>query len=229
MWYAKRGILRGDPDNVHIKKLTGQYLDKEGNRSPFNFEKWAFLLDSPFPISSECCDYLKKEPFKKYEHETGRKRITAMMTDESRLRTLKWLQYGCNGFDMKRPTSNPMSFWTEQDVLKYIQENNIEICSVYGDIVPDYEEMGELDGQMDISDYGLINDNRKLKTTGCYRTGCMYCGYGCHLDREPRFVKMKETHPKQYDYIMKPREKGGLGYREIIDWLNEHGGLNIKY
>jgi hypothetical protein len=40
---------------------------------------------------------------------------------------------------------------------------------------------------------------------------------------------MKRTHPKQYDYIMRPKEKGVLSYKEVIDWINEHGELNIKY
>ena len=41
--------------------------------------------------------------------------------------------------------------------------------------------------------------------------------------------KMKLTHPKQYEYIMKPWDEGGLGFKEIIDWINEHGNLNIRY
>lgn len=40
---------------------------------------------------------------------------------------------------------------------------------------------------------------------------------------------MKLTHPKQYEYIMKPWNEGGLGFKEIIDWINEHGNLNIRY
>ena len=68
-----------------------------------------------------------------------------------------------------------------------------------------------------------------LRTTGCSRTGCMFCGFGCHLNNDQRFVMMKETHPKQYDYIMRPASQGGLNYKEVIDWLNEHGNLNIKY
>lgn len=140
------------------------------------------------------------------------------------------MQNGCNAFEAKNPISNPMSFWTEQDVLRYIKDNNIRIASVYGEIVPDYEKTEEMEGQMDISDLGLINDNRELKTTGCNRTGCMFCGYGCHLEKSPnRFERMKETHPKQYDYIMRPKEQGGLNYKEVIDWINEHGNLNIKY
>ena len=40
---------------------------------------------------------------------------------------------------------------------------------------------------------------------------------------------MKETHPKLYNYIMRPLDKGGLNYKEIIDWLNENGKFNIEY
>lgn len=59
----------------------------------------------------------------------------------------------------------------------------------------------------------------------------MFCGYGCHLEKpgEGRFELMKKTHPKQYDYIMRPWEEGGLNYKEVIDWINENGNLHIKY
>ena len=129
---------------------------------------------------------------------------------------------------MSSPISNPMSFWTEQDVLLYIKQNNLQICSVYGDVVVD----GEENSSDEISaDAGIFdNDRPLLNTTGCKRTGCMFCGYGCHLEKSPgRFEMMRVTHPKQYGYIMKPKSEGGLGYREIIDWINEHGNMNIKY
>ena len=59
----------------------------------------------------------------------------------------------------------------------------------------------------------------------------MFCGFGCHLEPpgEGRFERLKVTHPKVYDYIMRPWEEGGLNYKEVIDWLNEHGNLNIRY
>ncbi len=170
---------------------------------------------------------MKKAPAHKYGKETGRVPILATMAEESRLRTQKWLQNGCNGFEMKSPVSTPMAFWTNQDILHYIKDNNLEICSVYGDITVDYDE--DFAGQMDISDFGLADDTRSLKTTGCDRTGCMFCGFGCHMKNDDRFMRMKKTHPKQYDYIMRPKDRGGLGYKEVIDWINEHGNLNIKY
>ena len=198
------------------------------DKSIFNQVKYKFLLEAPFEISNKCCNVMKKSPAHEYGRKTGRKPVLATMAEESRLRMQKWLQNGCNGFDMKSPVSTPMAFWTNQDILKYIKDNDIEICKVYGDIVPDYCG-DQFDGQMDFCDFGLADDTRKLKTTGCDRTGCMFCGFGCHLNNDQRFVNMKETHPKQYEFIMKPKEQGGLNFKEVIDWINEHGNLNIKY
>lgn len=212
--------------------MLGELEMKESTpkRSMFNQQKYRFFLDAPFEISNRCCNVMKKTPAHAYYKKTNRKPIIATMAEESQLRTQKWLYEGCNAFEAKIPTSKPMSFWTEQDVLQYIRDNSIKIASVYGDIVPDYSKTDEMEGQMDFADLGLINDTRRLKTTGCSRTGCMFCGYGCHLEKSPnRFERMKETHPKQYEYIMKPVSEGGLGYKEVIDWINEHSNLNIKY
>lgn len=218
-------IIFGELEHKEKGKLTGEISKK------YDKSKYKFFLGAPFEISSECCNVMKKRPIKKYAKETGRVPITAQMASESYLRTQKWLKYGCNGFDLKSPISNPLSFWTEQDILRYIKENNIKICSVYGDVVVDYDNTEELSGQLDFSDLGLMTDNRKYKTTGCNRTGCMFCGYGCHLEKDGdgRFERMKITHPKQYDYIMRSKDKGGLGYKEVIDWINSNSDLNIRY
>lgn len=202
-------------------------IPSKPNRSMYSCERYQFFLDAPFEISSRCCDVMKKSPVKAYAKKSGRYPMTAQMASESKLRTQQWLKNGCNGFDMKSPISNPMSFWTEQDVLLYIYQNHIPIASVYGEVVKE----NEVAGQLDLADLGLFDLGiPTLKTTGCKRTGCMFCGYGCHLEHSPnRFERMKETHPKQYEYIMKPREEGGLGYKDVIDWINEHGDMDIKY
>ena len=235
----KTGNIPKEP--VRYQILTGTYKHKEKGVETDEFSKmydrskYKFFLDAPFNISSMCCNVMKKQPIHKYGKDTGRKPMTAQMASESKLRTQKWLANGCNGFDMKSPISNPMSFWTEQDVLLYIYENKLPIASVYGDVVIDYEAMGQVEGQMDMSqlasEFGVFDVGRPiLKTTGVNRTGCMFCGYGCHLEKSPnRFERMKETHPKQYNYIMKPVSDGGLGYKEIIDWINENGNMKIKY
>ena len=208
------------------------------DRSMFSQTKYKFFLDAPFEISSKCCNVMKKNPAHQYQKQSGKKPMLATMASESRLRTQKWLMNGCNGFDLKTPISNPMAFWTEQDVLLYIKQNNLPICSVYGDIVEDLSGTEQVEGQMTISDLagfedmGMFDADRlPLKTTGCSRTGCVFCGFGCHLEKEGegRFEKLRETHPKIYEFIMKPTEEGGLNYKEIIDWINEHGNLNIRY
>lgn len=79
--------------------------------------------------------------------------MTAQMASESRLRTTNWLKNGCNGFDMKSPISNPMSFWTEQDVLEYIFNSHIPIADVYGEVTADF---GEAQPQGNTMDMGYL-------------------------------------------------------------------------
>lgn len=214
-----------NPDSDYAKKYPN-----------FSRAKYDYLNDAPFPISHRCCDIIKKQPSKTYEKETGRKPIIATMACESVMRKTQWLIDGCNAFDVKRPTSKPMSFWTEQDVLLYIKENQLPICSVYGDIIEDLQDDGAVEGQMTMSDIKGWEDQDMfdakrpdLKTTGCSRTGCMFCMFGCAWKTWDNFERMKDTHPKQYEWIMKPWDEGGLGYKDVIDWINEHGHLKIRY
>lgn len=221
----KMGVIPNE--TARYQQLMGTYPGRDGKASSYNLTKYKFFLDAPFEISAKCCNVMKKSPVHSYGRKTGRKPITAQMASESRLRTSQWLKNGCNGFEMTSPISNPMSFWTEQDVLLYIKTHNLPIASVYGEIV-------EVEGkEVSVKDADMMElfdmDRPFLKTTGCDRTGCMFCGYGCHLEEESRFKRMKETHPKQYDYIMRPKEEGGLNYKEVIDWINEHGGFHIEY
>ena len=208
------------------KQFQGTYVSKNGKTNFYPITKWSFLTDAPFMISSECCAVMKKRPAKRYEKETLRIPNTAQMAGESLLRKQIWMKQGCNAFEAKRPMSNPMSFWTEQDVLHYIRTRGTEIASVYGDIV----EENEITGQMTLSDC-IQAEHPKLKTTGCRRTGCIFCGYGCHREKpgQGKFELLKTTHPKIYDYIMRPWDEGGLNYREVIDWLNKNGDLHIGY
>lgn len=196
--YARRSIQSGKTKYIFaLNKLEGTAVcPLTGKLSIYNCSKWKYLLDAPFKISNECCKFLKKSPAKKYSKETNRKPITATMACESRLRTSQWIQHGCNGFNMKSPISNPMSFWVEQDVLQYITEYKIPYCEIYGEIQKD--------------------KNGKYFTTKWDRTGCMFCMFGVHLEKTPnRFQLMRESHPKLYKYCM---EK--LGIKEVLDFLN---------
>lgn len=204
--------------NMRIAKLRGTYLRPDGKLSEYNCPKWGFLLDAPFAVSDKCCDVMKKKPINKYAKETGRKGIIGTMASESRFRRQSWIKFGCNMFNSPtKKLSRPLSFWTDQDVLEYIVKYDVPYASVYGEIVED----NQLEGQM-----YLDGCHGKLRTTGAERTGCMFCMFGCHLDKlgsnkdKNRFQLMKETHPKQYAYCMKSVEEGGLGIKEVLEYIN---------
>lgn len=196
IYQARKSIeMGGKKYKYRLDKLNNCHLDKNGKLSPYNMPKWKFLLDAPFKISNQCCNIMKKDPTHRFYRETGKTPILATMAEESRLREQQYLKQGCNGFNNKIPTSNPLAFWTEQDILEYIYKYNIKYASVYGKILQD--------------------ENGKYFTTGCDRTGCMFCGYGCHLEKEPnRFQRLKETHPKQYDYIINK-----LGFKNVLEYI----------
>lgn len=158
-------------------------------------KKYYYLIDAPFEISNKCCDVMKKQPLKTYEKQTGKKPFIGVMADESNMRTRNYLKYGCNSFDLKSPSSKPLSFWKQQDILEYIYTNNLKIAPVYGDI---------------------IKEDDLFRTTGCNRTGCIFCGYGLHLEKEPnRFQMLEETHPQLYRYCME-----NLGFKEVCEFMN---------
>lgn len=113
-------------------------MEKVGSKtkSQFNKEKWLPLCQMPFLISHYCCNVMKKSPLKKYQTANGHiVPYIATMAEESRMRKQAWIRHGCNAFDGAKKTSQPMSFWTEQDVLEYISRYGIELASVYGSVV----------------------------------------------------------------------------------------------
>jgi len=155
-------------------------------------KKWMFLVDGPCILSDKCCDIMKKNPAKLYEKETGRKPIIGTLAEESNMRKQEYMRIGCNAYSLKHPKSQPLSFWTNQDILKCIKKYNIPYCSIYGDII-------EVDG--------------KLKFTGEQRTGCIFCMFGIMYD-EDRFERLAETHPKLYYYCMNK-----LGLATILNYI----------
>lgn len=234
LWEAQKSVRNGKGiPTYRLKKLNGEAVDKDGKPSQYNIPQWKFLLEAPFNISHMCCDIMKKKPAKNYENKNKRVGIIGTMADESRLRQEKWLKNGCNAFELKRPQSNPMSFWTEQDVLTYIHTYNLPIAEAYGEVVVKNDG---IDGQINIHDY--LGDYRdcQYETTGCKRTGCIFCMFGINQDKN-RFIRLAEQEPKLCDYVMRGGEfnengmwqpsKSGLGYWFIIEWLNVHGNLKI--
>lgn len=219
-----RAASKFDPNSAYCKKYTGYSLDK-----------WRFLFYAPFLISHKCCEAMKKKPAKKFEEETGKFPIIAMLAWESNLRKRKWIKNGCNAFDQKRPQSNPMSFWTENDVLTYIHENHLEIAEAYGNIVVNQKE--QIEGQMNLMDFLGDYSGCKFCTTGCKRTGCIFCLFGITQDLF-RIYNLQKQESKLADYVLRGGEFGengmwqpnskGMGYWFVLDWL-EMNGIHIPY
>lgn len=193
-----------------IRKLTTQnlsekyrnkllYGDEKGKAGKLS-NKWHYLLGAPFKISERCCDVMKKAPIHKFEHEndcryfgTG---ITGERAEESETRKRNYYEYGCNAWKTKNPKSRPLSIWSHQHILEYVAKYKVSYPSIYGKIKRDY--LG------------------RYYTAGVNRTGCMFCMFGCHLEKQPnRFQQMAGTHPKQYDYCI---NKLNLG--KVLDYIN---------
>lgn len=191
------GARKGQP--YRLARLNGELLDKNGKKSIYNCENYKYLLDAPFKISARCCYHMKKAPLNKFERQSGRHPITGVLACESKLREQSWIKFGCNGFERQRPLSQPLAFWLEEDILRYLKMTGIPYAPIYGDIVESRKK----------------NGTPILKTTGVSRSGCMYCMYGVHLEHEPnRFQLMQVTHPQQYDYCINK-----LGCGAVLDYI----------
>ena len=197
--------------NKATVRLYRTGIKKDGTKSK-NFKlakKWLKFIDSNYRASEECCDCIKKSPLKKFGKETGKKPIIGTMAEDSSFRKINWLKTGCNAFDADDPQCKPLSFWTEQDILKYLKITGIPYCTVYGDIT-------EIDG--------------KLATTGEKHTGCIFCLFGVEREKEPnRFQRLKKIDRPKYNYCIGGGEfdqhgklipnKKGLGEGKILDFM----------
>jgi 3'-phosphoadenosine 5'-phosphosulfate sulfotransferase (PAPS reductase)/FAD synthetase len=189
VYYARKG------SSWAIHRFDG--VNADGSPSRYrrsHYMKWKHLVDSPFKISANCCGIMKEAPLSKYEKLSGKRPMVGTMASESERRRQAWLKTGCNNLESGHPVSKPLSFWTNQDVLRYIRESDIPIASVYG---------------------GIVEDKKgRLSTTGEQRTGCVFCPVGCHRDKVNRFQRMAATHPKLHEYCM-----GTLGLGEFLDYI----------
>ncbi len=209
IWEARRY-----PNAINVRRfLTGKNLDGKKSRYSAS-EKAKRLLDAPFEIAHFCYKVMKKTPFHVFERRMKKHSVNGMMADESYLRESSFIRFGCNAFDSKFPASRPLMTWTEQDVLHYIKHEGLKIPAVYGEIVP------AMNAEDTSGQCRMFGDDCKLTLTGVSRTGCMFCGFGAHLEKEPnRFQRMKKDYPKIWAYCLKPWDKGGLGMKEVLDFI----------
>ena len=199
-----RTIRSAPESNFGRLCLTG--ITSKGNKSERwkLKDKWRPLLKAPFLISEQCCDVMKKDPVHKWEKETGNHAFIGMMAADSQTRELQYLQTGsCNNY--RKGSSNPLMFWTKSDIFEYLLKYNLDYPKeVYGDIIK----------------YRDSNGRWKFTSTGVQRTGCVFCMFGCDLERKEtgmnRFQKMYKTHPQLWEYCMFK-----LGLKEVLEFIGE--------
>lgn len=183
---------------------------------------------------------MKKQPMHEYEKANGYATIVGTTAEESMLRMQGWLRTGCNAYNKGK--SQPLSFWTEQDVLQYIKQNNLSIASIYGDIV-------SVDRDKNEYCESLLDCGTNLKYSGCSRTGCMYCAFGAANEHKrlgkSRFEILAEQYPKLYDYCMRggqwvdnpyydetaPKidDTGWKNWNPKKIWVPSANGLGLKF
>lgn len=93
-------------------------------------QKYHYLIDAPFKISEACCDFLKKRPYKRFDRESGLCPYIGMMAEDSNLRRTQYYKRGCNQYS-KYPKSNPLSFWTRDDIWEYIKTRDLKYSEIY--------------------------------------------------------------------------------------------------
>lgn len=184
-----------------VLRLTGYTRENRICKTWMIPKKWRFLICAPFNISEHCCDILKKEPIKLVQKEVQANPIYGTLAEDSQMRKDAYLKTGCNAFKNGHGKSTPMGFWTRQDVLRYLHDFNIPIAPPYGEII-----------QL---------ESGKFEFTKEHNTGCKLCLFGCHLEHEPnRIQRLASLEPATYKFAMKSTEEGGLGFREVMDYMN---------
>lgn len=170
-------------------------LNKQNSKYALN-PKFQYLLNAQYDISDFCCRELKKNPFMRFEKETGLHPIIGTMADESLMRQTQYIRRGgCNTFDNGKIESTPLAIWTESDIWQYINQTGLRIADVYA--------------------------------KGAKRTGCMFCGYGCHLANEKnRFRLVHELYPKWYDHFMN-YQNNGVTYRQALREIMKTNNLYL--
>jgi len=167
-------------------RLHGRVVEGKKHTIGVIPKKWHYLIVAPFGISEKCCDYLKKEPMVKYVKRTGRHPMIGIMAKDSNLRARQLSKQGCNFYDEKDPKSNPLAHWSEEEVWLYLKEFNVPYCKIYD--------------------------------MGYNRTGCTFCMFGLQQEiknhNTNRFLLLKKTHPKLYDYCINK-----LGAGRVLDYM----------
>lgn len=136
------------------------------------------MLHDEFPImpSPNCCTYLKKKPFAKYEKSEGiRGAIVGIRMGEGGIRETRTVQRVRNGGKLCTYTKHdviykaPIIDWTDADADAFIQEYHVPLSDAY-------------------TKYGF------------YRTGCMACPFARSVGNDLKYLYYHE--PNRYKASM---------------------------
>jgi 3'-phosphoadenosine 5'-phosphosulfate sulfotransferase (PAPS reductase)/FAD synthetase len=162
----------------------------DGSKTRFKLsDKWRYLLDAPFEIGNGCCSELKKKPAKAYAKKTGR--------------------YAQIVGTMAEESALRTQVWLRQG------------CNAYDNKDKKSAPLSFFT-EADIWEYIRT---RGLKYSAVYdmdyaRSGCFACCFGVQFDGVPnRFQRLQKTHPKLWAYCMKPKPNGGLGLKEVLEYI----------
>lgn len=125
-------------------------------------------------ISDKCCDKLKKDPLKRKAKELG----------------LECAIIGILASESRQRESEWINYGC--NVFHIKRDNQCRPLSFWTD--------------KDINEYIKKNNVSisSLYEKGYTRNGCMYCGFGVHLEngQQNRYQRLKYTHPVQYAYLI---------------------------
>ena len=159
-----------------VKDLKKPTKENAKSRSNWNNPKSAFRLANKWR-------FLLDEDFRRYQRETKRKPFTGVMGEESQQRERNIIQNGVNILKGKNIKSNPLAFWTENDIWLYAELYNIRFAENY------YNR--------------IIND---IVIPADKRSGCKVClmGYGfeCNKNEMTRLDKLRILEPKSLNKLL---------------------------
>lgn len=212
---------RSKPGGQQDIRMHGEYINPRTGDREYNYSKWLPVKDLPIIISDKCCNVMKKNPFHTYIKETKTFPIVGTTTQESAVRRQAWLRDGCNTFASGKEKCRPVSIWTNQDMLQYIDKYSIKYSKAYGNL--------------------CRLDDGKFCMSGCDRTGCMFCAFGMHQEKgETRYQRLKKLYPKIYEFQVGGGEwnkidgkniwmpnNNGLGFGKVFDMMNDIYGKDF--
>jgi len=163
-------------------------------------EKWRFLTEASFDVTEKCCDIMKKKPFASFERVFKKKNNKNI--------------YPFIGV-MAGESQDRESAWKKNG------------CNAFEGAKKQSRPLmfwNDLDVWEYIKSRNLPYS--KIYDMGYKRTGCVFCGFGAHLESQPnRFQLLEQTHPKLYDYCMEKKGDYGLGMKKPLEII----GVETKY